>query len=92
MAKEKKPVKDPNKNQKKRSKKVGHKLYEKVFLVQGREVARRRKKHPRSFNENERDWGKMTPPLRELSQTIRRFDGRKVQLDHEDMVISLSEA
>jgi hypothetical protein len=80
MAKEKKPTKDPNKKQGKRSKKVGHKLYEKTFKVNGREVSRRRKKGNREHNENPRDWGKLDPVLRELSKAIRLFDGRKVTL------------
>lgn len=82
MAKEKKPTKDPAKNQKKRSKKVGHKLFEKTFKHEnGQTYTVRRKKGNREHNADPRDWGKMTPQMRELSKTIRRFNGKNVQLD-----------
>jgi hypothetical protein len=89
MAKEKKPTKDPNKKQHaKHSKRVGHKLYEKTFKhANGLTYTRRVKKGNRDHNENPRDWGKMPKNLRELSKTIRKFDGSKVTLDADNQAI-----
>ena len=81
MAKEKNPTKDPSKNQKKRSKKVGHKIHEKTFkTAMGVTFTKRRHKGSRANNEDPRDWGKLDAKLRELSKTIRRFDGKKIKL------------